>query len=225
MGDELEDWEAYRDREFQYRVRYIPTTMTDGTMKKVGTGGGDGSDCQGEKDRCTYDWLLGNDRPECPQHSGSGALDRLAVPSPLAISLTSSYDAAARGGRLTAHAVLEGSLGVPAGTFNAVTILLFERGVMHGQVLCAQVVRRQALFAVFEATQPGQEAEFSADYSLDPAWAAENVGAVAFVQNYRGRPEDPRPDLFAQGICNSGFLQNVAAASPPTGHSRPVTHP
>jgi hypothetical protein len=194
-------------------------------MKKVGTAGGDGGDCHGEKEHCTYDWFLGNDRPECPQHSSSGALDRLAVPSPLAISISSAYDAAFRSGQLSVTVALDAALDAQAGTFNAISVLLYERGVPHGEIVCAQVVRRQLLFAVFEPIQPGQQAEFSADFTLDPSWAAESVGAVAFVQNYRGDPQGPKPDLFAQEVHNSCFLESVAASPPPAGHVRPVTHP
>jgi len=150
----------------------------------------------------------------------------MSVSSPLNISISSSYDSSTKSGTLTAAVTLDGTIAPQSGTFNRITVLLYERDVYSGSTGYAQLARKQLIFADFTPTQAGEHATFTANFTLDPSWEEDNVGAVAFVQNYLGNPDDDPKDLMAYDIYNSGFLQNVNTTTPPvSGHVRPLSHP
>jgi hypothetical protein len=169
---------------------------------------------------------MGNDNNNCGLSNNEGCLDQMGVPAPLEIKISSAYDEATKSGTLTVIVTLDGDITPSNGMLNKITVLLYERDVGRDKIVFSQLARKQLIFADFTPTQPGQQAAFTAPFALDPSWVEDNVGAVAFVQNYLGNPDDAPKDLMAYDIYNSGFLQNVNASTPPpSGHTRPVTPP
>jgi hypothetical protein len=206
-----------------------PYIFVDGLISKVGAYGS-GSACKGDSANCNYDYYLGIDDTACGLKNNQGALDRMGVAAPLSFAFASTYDEGTRSGVLTVTGVLDARMAPQGGTFNGLTVLLYERDVSDrfgtDTIVFPQVVRRQLLFEVFPATQAGERAEFTVPFSLDAAWEEENMGALAFVQNYLGAPSDDPGDLIALDIHNSGFLSSVTAPPPAESrHTRPLDRP
>ena len=206
-----------------------PGTFIDGIIRKIGSAGGHGSECKGEAKNCTYDWFVGNDNAACGIKNNSGVIQRMSIAAPLAIQITSAFDAASLSGSLTVKVTLDSPISPASGTVNKFTLLLYERGVTSSysgeSIYYSQLVRRQLLLVDFTPTQAGEQATFTANFTLDPAWVVENVGALAFVQNYQGSSSTDPKKLIAGEVYNSGFLQNINAAPPATGHVRPLSKP
>lgn len=207
----------------------FPDTWIDGLFEKSGAWGSD-SACKGDTNHCMYTWLEGTDSAACELSNNKGVVDRMSMSAPVALKITSEYDEATQSGTLTVKATLDAEMRAPNGTCNKISVLLYERNVesKYGKdkILYAQLAREELLFEDFTPTQPGESATFTAPFTLNSAWVADNVGAISFVQNYVGSCSDAAKSLMAYDIYNSGFLQNVnASAPPPSGHGRPVTAP
>lgn len=205
-----------------------PYTFVDGIFEKPGALGG-GSTCKGDNNSCTYDYFVGNDSEACGLRNNRGIVDRLPVASPLGISIASSYDEGTLAGTLTVTVSLDGSILPAAGTINLVTVVLYERGVtaQNGSdaILYTQVVRAPLLTDQVTVTDAGQQQIFTVNYLLDPSWVPENMGALAFVQNYTGSMSSDPKKLQPNEIYNSGFLASVTAPPTTSRHPRPLGKP
>jgi hypothetical protein len=206
-------------------VRATPASFVDGIIPKEGAYGSS-STCAGDSDHCTYDYFMGNDNAACSLKSNEGVADRMPIAAPLSIAIASAYDVGTRGGTLTVTVALDASLTPPDGTVNLVTILLYEWhvGYANNSARYPRVVRASLQTKQVTVTQPGETQTFSVNYLLDAAWNAEAVGAMAFVQNYRGGPSTSPDKLVPLVVHNSAFLGDII--NPPEDrHPRPVSKP
>jgi len=205
-----------------------PETQIDGLIKKSGSYG-TGSACKGDPNNCMYIWYEGSDSAVCKLSGNQGVIDRIPIPAPLAITISAVLDAGSQSGTLTVKAVLDDVLQPDSGTVNKIWVGLYERGVQSSygkdSILYPAVVRTQLVFSNFTVTQAGAETTFTAPFTLDPTWVPENIGALAFVQNYNGSSSTDPSKLIAGEVYNAGYLQSVIAPPPGSGHIRPVSHP
>jgi len=207
-----------------------PYTYVDGIIEKVGAFGNTSS-CKGDNDSCTYNYFMGIDSAACKLQNNPGVLDRQPIASPLFIAIQSLYDAGTLGGTLTVTVKLDGSIAPASGTINLITVVLYERGVESGYgtppdpIWYPQVVRASLLTSQVNVTEAGQEQTFTVNYLLDPSWHPEDMGALAFVQNYTGSTSTDPKKLAPLEIYNSGFLASLTQPPPSSTHLRPVSKP
>lgn len=182
-----------------------PYAFIDGIISKVGAYDG-GSDCD---ITCQYYYYSGEESASCGLKRNNGFLDRMPIPSPLYITISSNFDKNTLQGELFIHILLDEDI---THTQNKIWVVIYERNVQSKEgkdiIIYPQLVRKGILNQNFDLTQKGQEIDYTIPFSIDPKWVLENIGILVFIQSDQNKE-----------ILQSGFLGSIL--KPERKHRRP----
>lgn len=130
-------------------------------------------------------------------------------PSPLTLDLLGSLDEGS--GTVEAHIGVIDAL--PGGT-NVVMFVVYEDSVESGGEEYRFVVRDILPQETLLISEPGETAIISRDFTIDPAWDAEQIGVVAFVQNTGTKVVFQAAGLTESVSSIEGYVTDVASGNP-----------
>jgi hypothetical protein len=135
--------------------------------------------------------------------------NHLNDPSPLSLDLFGSVDEGS--GTVEAHIGVIDAL--PGGT-NVVMFVVYEDSVESGVEEYRFVVRDILPQETLTISQPGETASIVRDFTIDPAWDAEHIGVIAFVQNTGTKEVFQAAGLTESVTSIEGYVTDIAYGNP-----------